>query len=226
MPNTKYILKSGNQIKPLNDICTRGKKFQCPSRLQNNNEQLCEKEILLKGNSSQCQYVKVDISKNHIEIIPETNQFLAIFPQEEKLSIQCLQGTEIKILSGIFLIDNSPCKIIFKNHELTFQEKSFGQPIIINKPKLYFEKINLLPMKLNLKSLKLKEISSNGPIPIINENFKYHIPSAWTIILYFGVAVTIIFIIHKKMPKKKKEKSPPEPTPEEGHIRLPQEASF
>lgn len=74
---------------------------------------------------------------------------------------------------------------------------------------LFFEKMNLLSMKLNLKKLNLKEINLNRSIPKVNKNLK-HISIAWTIIIiiYVAVAVTIIFIIRKKMPRKQKEKSP------------------
>lgn len=220
IPNTRYLLKSENLIKPLNDICTHSNIFHCPNHLQDNNNHLCEKQILLKGNSSKCHYIKINIENNNIEVIPEINQFLAVFPVEEKLIIKCARETETRILQGIYLIENSPCKIIFQNQELTFQDKTFGQPFIINKLNLEFNNLNISPMKINLKTLKLKEISMPVMESIPNKKFNFHSPSLWTVTIYIGILITILWTVYKKITlRRKKNKEPTE-------VQLPEGASF
>lgn len=224
IPNSKFLLKSNNVIKPLNDICTRGNIFQCPNNLQDNNNYECEENILLAGNSTFCPYTKIEIIKNHIEIIPKINQFLAIFPVEEKSIIKCKQETEVKTLKGIYLIENSACKIIFRNQELIFQQNTFGQPFVINELNLKLNQLHVSPMKIDLKSLRIKDIPNQLVTPIFTENHNLHIPSIWTILLYTALIVAFLWIMYKRKHSGRTSKSHLE-SMEDG-IQLPGEASF
>lgn len=120
-----------------------------------------------------------------MEIIPELNQFLAVFATEEKIEIHCQNQMEIKQLTGIFLIKENACKIIYQGQELIFQEKSYGSPLLINTPKLKFIPGNHPKFNIELEKLHFDAPSINPMSPVENKPTKnYFIPNFWTIILY------------------------------------------
>lgn len=95
IPTARYFLKlDSNEIKPLNGMCTEGNPYHCPNILQGNFKASCEEGVLQKENSSLCQFMKLKISDNQIERIPEINQYLAVFPQEGVLQVHCTNHVE------------------------------------------------------------------------------------------------------------------------------------
>jgi hypothetical protein len=88
IPNVKYFLKFNNEIKPLKDMCAKSRIYQCQNEFIDHNNPSCEEEILLHRNTSLCHYTKLNIKKSHIEVIPEINQYLGIFPSEEKITVK------------------------------------------------------------------------------------------------------------------------------------------
>lgn len=233
VPDIIYFLKSNNNtIKPLRNTCTSGKMYHCPHQLRTNNKADCEEEILLQSQSSSCHYTKLQLEDNNIEIIPEINQYLAVFPQQEKIIIQCKNEKEEKLLRGIFLIKEDKCKIYYNNEELLFQSISYGQPNIISNIKLTPKIEKLSNYTIKLKSLKLKELPPNPVVPVKEESLNLHIPSYWTIILYFCITIGIIFLIVKKLksikknPKIQKDVKLKEDIKLREDTRLPEGASF
>lgn len=231
--SAKYLLKSklDNVITPLNDKCTQGKTYHCPYQLQANYNASCEEGILLHENSSKCLFSKIEILENHIETVPEINQYLSVFPKEEKLQIQCQQEIEAKLLTGIYLIKENPqCKLFFRGRELLFQGSSYGRPIIMDTPHFKLERNDLPQFKINLKTLNLKGLPVNPIVPI-NSNYLpvYHIPSGWTILLYIMLLTIAIYIWVRKL---KINKSKDNPRSQEAvievqsKVKLPEEASF
>lgn len=225
IPISKYLLKSKNDnfVRPLFDKCTFGKPWHCPSRLQANHKSHCEENILLYQNASQCQYVQLEITENHLEIIPEINQYLAVFPTEEKIVIQCDKHTETKSLFGTFLIKKNDCKVQFRNQEIIFQESSFGKPMVIDVTELKINNNNAPALKIELKKLNLKEIEMHPMLPIYENPIEYHIPSIWTGFLYIGLIIGIAYVYKTLRNKKLRRNSA---TEMDKNISLPGDASF
>lgn len=102
-------------------MCTRSSStYQCPNNFHMHYNPSCEEEILLQKNSTRCYYTKLNIVEGHVEIVPEVNQYIAIFPEEEKLTIKCPGGTTVKSLTGVYLIKQNNCAIQFKDKTLTY----------------------------------------------------------------------------------------------------------
>ena len=238
IPNSKYFLKSkiDDIIKPLNGKCTQGKPYQCPSILQSNFNTSCEEDILLHQSTSRCRFSKLQISENHMEIIPDLNQFLAVFPKEEKLEIYCKNQMEIKELIGIYLIKQNYCKIIFRKQELVFQEISHGRPMVINTPKFQFSPGNQPKFNIELEKLRFDVPPMNPVMPIEKYTQNYYVPSLWTITLYIAVAIAVTYLWVKKTKIWKKTRTTATPEENQGadiplqprcpRINLPGDASF
>lgn len=199
IPDTKYILKSkDNLVKPLSDKCTEGKIFHCPSHLQISSKTDCEKQVLSEEKTSQCNYIHLEVTDNHIEIIPEIDHYLAVFPSEQKLKFKCQNEIETKTLIGIYLIKGSSCEVIYNNQKLYFLDKTYGKPLVMNKLPLDFKQTKITDYKIHLKTLKISEIPKNPVLPISEVSFdSYYKPSAWTIILYIGLVVLSVFVYFK-----------------------------
>ena len=98
IPKIKYFLRSENdeQIRPLNDKCIGSKPYHCPNTLQSTLNVSCEINLLTQQQARACRFLKLQIQEIHIEMIPELNQFLAVFPDAEKLELHCLEQTDVK----------------------------------------------------------------------------------------------------------------------------------
>lgn len=230
IPDIKYFLKSDNEIKPLSDICIKSTVYQCPAKLKINHRSPCEEEILLNGTTNNCQPTKLEIDNNHIEMIPEINQYLAVFPKKETISIQCKEDSEIKALKGIFLIKENACKLYFKNEELIYQSTSYGQPNIINHIPLVLGNHGKSPnFTLKLKTLKLEELQSNPSLMIqdhqpSDQSTSYSL-NIWTIILYLCFLIVAVSITIKFLVKKIRSRPGQQPA-KENVVNLPGGASF
>lgn len=231
-PNTKYLLKSikDNSIKPLNNKCTKGKVYHCPSQSQVNYKATCEEQILLFDNSSQCSFNKLEITHNHIELIPEINQYLAVCPQAETIKIKCQDQLESKTLFGIYLLKEESCKIYFHEEALSFKDATQGQPQLIQLT-TPFHRIVKPEMTIKLRNLQLHDIPINQFTPIIDEQpVTLHVPSVWTVLLYLSIISGAIFLLWKKRHRlsshKIEKSSSAAPQPGARVINLPEEASF
>lgn len=225
IPDVKYLLKSNDVLKPLSDICTYSKLYHCASRLQLNHEATCERQLLLSKNISHCQYTELSIKRNHIEIIPEINQYLAVFPHVEKIVIECPQETETKVLHGIYLLKADTCKIIFDNHQLLFQDETHGSPLIIDRLPLEFQNAKPPELRIELKTLKLEDVPNNPAVPIIDIPSDNETPNAWTIILYLALALIASYYAIKWLHRKKSTVVVINGN-ENNETRLPGDASF
>lgn len=201
IPNFRYVLKHGSQVMPLCDRCIQGKPYHCPSSLTCSMDMSCEREILLKESSHNCTFTRIRNLENHVEILPELNQYLAVFLQTEKIQIICENLKETKELKGIFLIERSPCNILFKNNVLQFEEKTSGSPHIQSTLQLSFKEHKLPKFEIDLKKLKFATLPVLDPIQLEKGDFIYK-PSIWTIILYI-VFTMILLILGSFMLKRK-----------------------
>lgn len=207
IPDSKYILKSKNNLlKPLSDRCTEGKIFHCPSYLQISSKTDCEKQILSEERTNQCRYDRLQVVESHMEIIPEIDHYLAVFPTEQKLKIKCQEKIESRTLSGIFLIKGSSCEVLYNNQKLNFLDKTYGKPLVMDKLPLDFKETNISNYKIHLKTLKLAEVPKNLVLPINEDDFEdYYKPSAWTVILYICLVVSAIFAYYRWKTKRAKK---------------------
>lgn len=233
IPNAKFILKAKNSnlFKPLSDKCTRGKWYHCPSNLQVNYEAPCEEDILLLQNSSRCHPIRLEINENHIETVPEIDQYLAVFPKEENIEAQCEKSIETKSLMGVFLIKRDSCKLLFRGQKLTFQETSYGKPLVVDPISLQVRNHHNPKFKIELKKLNLRELPINPITPIEKESGNnYHTPSLWTVILYILLVVSTLYIYFKwrmnKRTSRKKMATNETNESEDKKISLPGDASF
>lgn len=198
IPINKYILKSkiDNSVKSLSDKCTQGKPYHCASHLLTNANTSCEENILLHQNTNTCRFSKLQILENHIEIIPELNQFLAVFPKEEKIQFHCQSQVETKILQGIFLLKENSCRIVYKSQELIFRDVTHGSPIVFNTPNLKFTPQNLPKFQIELKKLDFDVPPMNPIVPVVEQtNEKYFTPSLWTIIIYIALIFGVVYYL-------------------------------
>lgn len=102
IPKNKYFLKSKfNEIITVNDVCPKSNNYQCSSHNQLNGRSICEVNILLEGDSKFYNYTKLNLEEGHLEIVNGINQYLVVFPQEEKITIRCNQRSDNKALHGI-----------------------------------------------------------------------------------------------------------------------------
>lgn len=151
--NNKYILKSGDTIKPLKEKCLMKKHYQRPTHFLNNNEVNCEKQIFGNEGIENCKYIKIELPSNKIELITETNQYLVVFPLKNQLNFECKEKTEIETLQGIYLIEKEPCKVFYKNELLPFGKEAIGKPLILKE--LNFPTMKLPSTKIRLENLDL-----------------------------------------------------------------------
>lgn len=231
IPNTRYLLKHENRITPLRNICMKSAIFQCPSHLISRYNASCEKQVLLHSNSEHCQYTRLNIEDNQLDFIFEINQYLGVFPKEEKIISECEGQTETQNLNGIFLIKNNDCKLIINNEEINYNARSYGTPLIINGLQFKIEKSKLTNFTINLKNLKLEEIQNTNIKRIHSDAIqpKVHIqPSLWTIIIYVISIIIAGFLLIRNRRSKQLENSKIEIQEEnpKRKPRLPEDASF
>lgn len=232
VPNIKYLLKLENKIIPLRDICTKNTVFQCPNHLISRNNANCEEQIILQNNPQQCQYTRISIRENQIEFIFEINQYLAVFSKDEKFISQCEGQTETKSLNGIFLIKNNNCKLFLNKEEITYNEKSYGTPLIINGLHFNISKTKISNFTIELKTLKLENIPN--PAVVHQETFRPRVhsqPSLWTIIIYIIIVIGICFLAarwlkNRKLRKIEKQEENSTPERDQRKSTLPEEVSF
>jgi len=229
-PNVRYLLKSNDDaILPLNEICTFGKVFQCPAYFLANTQVQCEENILMRRNTDNCTLVNVRIVNNHFELIPEANEYLAIFDQEEKLQIKCQDEDETKYLTGIYLVKQNNCSIIYKQQEISFKQETHGKPIISQTSIQEIPKNQRPTIMVHLKKLNIKQIDEN-PYEVISEpQPKILIPSLWTTLLYLLMIACGCFLIFRYLNKKKIKSTKVQKEDneiQEKKIQLPGEASF
>lgn len=228
IPDAKYFLKSSQEIKPLNAMCTHGKVYQCHDQFTFQSNSSCEEDILIKQTPHKCDFTKLSIKTSYVEMIPEINQYLTIFLKEETIKIKCPTYTDLKPLIGIFLIKSDNCEIYIKEQKLNFNDKTYGSPILFPKLKIAHLKPSVNDnIKLDLKTLKVKEIVLN---PTVAEStiLAYN-PSIWTIILYFCLIIAIVTYFAIKHFKAQSNRPVPKPRhimePAE-EIQLPGQATF
>lgn len=195
IPSVKTLLKSNvdQKVWPLNNMCFGdGKRFQCDSDLLLNYKGKCETKLLLYGNTSDCEFTKLKIRKNHLEVLPNTNKFLAVFTNREEIKISCPDREETQVLQGIFLIQPDNCDLVYQNYKVPQLEVMFGTPVLISASEPKLDKVKLSNFTIQLKRLKLEDVPVSAQVPIIPETILPLKPSAWTLVLYILILVSVM----------------------------------
>lgn len=173
IPNTKYLLRSDSVVKSLSNPCVSNDPYQCFQKDVNNNINMCEIDVLLKENTNSCQYVTLDIKESYMEMIPEINQYLAVFPKKEVLKFESDNVVEVKELEGIFLIEPVKGNLIFRNQKLHFYSESHGKPTLITNINFQPQQEGLSNIRLKINNMKLNDISLNHILsPDVSDNIK------------------------------------------------------
>lgn len=198
IPNNKYLLKSSQIVKSLDSPCIQNSVFQCPSSALNNNVEECEIQLLQNEDTTQCQYVNLEIPHNHLEVIPEINQLLVVFPQEDVVKFQCPNDVENKRMKGIFLIEQNDCKMIYKNENIEFEQKSNGKPLFIGNSDVINHNITLPKSKIVLRNLRLNDISINQMQPLEDEPSIVNIivSLVFKVLSFFSSAILFGYFLH------------------------------
>lgn len=227
IPDVKYLLKSKNENKiwPLDHLCTQGiRYYQCASHLLTSQRAECEKGILQDGSNNKCQFTTLTINQNHLELLPLINQYLAVFPTQEEIKLQCEHETETKNLIGIYLIKQQNCDLFFRNQRISYQEFTLGSPTVISSRELKLQKSNFTGFQIKLKNLNLQDIPVAQQVPLDTEIPNIYVPSIWTITLYISFIGISGYIILRWTKKRKLQ--PQLEEPREETFRLPGDAKI
>lgn len=145
-------------------------------------------------------------------MINEINQYLAVFPFDEKIEIKCKNELETRLMRGVFLIKENACKLMFKNKEVTYERSSHGQPNIINIPLNISPMYNKSDFTIKLKTLKLGKLPPIPEIQVHQNSSHIFIPSIWTIIIYLMAVTIACYVITKyvkaRVPTDRREDEP------------------
>lgn len=197
LPKNKYLLKSGNIIKTMNNKCELGTSYQCFSKdVDHSNADNCETEILQTETPTGCQYTPLEITGNHIDFIPEINHYLIVFPELDVIKFDLVTGLEIKKLKGIFLLESVNGKLIYRDQELYFHQISTGKPFILNNiiVNITEDKVSNLKIKLSnirLDDLKIHQLIPNQkPITILDDSHNH-----WKILNCLTFLVTLLLVL-------------------------------
>lgn len=234
IPNSKYLLKRENIVRPLSDICTMSGIYHCPSNLVVNVNTSCVLNILRDNSPTNCLYTKIQVQQDHIEPIPYINQYLGWFNSNSTLELECPNDKQVLKPHGIFILKTNGCKIVFNKEELPPLEPSVSVPLLIDfkMPQLKTN-IQQSNMSILLKDLSMGKLHHYPISPIQVEQFSVYKPSVWTLILYVIIILAIVIVIRRKLwrifAKKQQEDSKKEDTPPTEVVkpqRLPSDASF
>ncbi|RZF47291.1 hypothetical protein LSTR_LSTR009782 [Laodelphax striatellus] len=144
--------------------------------------------------------------------IPELNQYLATFPNQETLKIQNLKETKNIILKGVFLINSKDNNVTFRNSLLQNHVSQLrGHPKFLEVLNLDFGKIQKHDFTVQLKNLNLKNISMNNVKPVFESD--HLTASLWTS-LYTALLVAVINVIYQKFFKRVSPVPDAQPPPE------------
>lgn len=193
IPKHKYLLKqtNSNEVLPLIDRCAFNEMFYCNAALLSYATSGCESNILSNGSTFGCKFTKLHITDNYLSIVPETNQLIAVFPQEDRIIIKSTNQAETMSLQGIHLINPKADSVYYHDKLMSAQLTSIGSPTFLSIPPLNLESLNLTRMSLHFDDINLKTLDNFhlnlNPVQLDEDNFDWQpliSPSIWTVMLY------------------------------------------
>lgn len=134
----------------------------------------------------------------------EINQYLIIFPNLEELQAKCKHGDIIKQIQGIFLVKENDCQLELQNQKLSFEDGTFGKPIIIENYEINYNKTQLPKISIELNSItELKPINKfddsnyNTINQIEVDDINYPILALYIIIIISAIIAILIYLKKK-----------------------------
>jgi len=155
----KYVLKNQSEIIPLSSSCELTQKvYLCPQATRTLLDISCETNIINHNKVDNCSYVQLPEQKS-LEYLPETNQYLAMFPHPTTIEKQCQDSWSKETIEGIFIFDFTPhCQVCIESKPLIFNDSTRTQAMPlqfhVNIPK---REDHNLP-KLHLRNLQVSKL--------------------------------------------------------------------
>lgn len=201
IPSFKYYLINEKTIKPLNDKCTYiNGKYQCSENLLIDSSNPCERNIILFSNSTFCHYSPLVLSSS-IEPIYHTDLYLFVLKEKTEINIKCANASKINTLQGIFMIQSTPCDIIFNQQILKPLSPTHSSPYLTTGVNFEFNQMNFSNWKIHLKDASLQSIK----IPTHHFEQLDDKPSSYTVLAVNSLAtlcLLLIFVLYVSCTKK------------------------
>lgn len=239
IPNSQYLLKSQEIIKPLSDSCSSDGIYHCPSKLIMNQAMTCEENFINRHTTEGCLFTKLTAETDFLQPLQYTDKYLGWITKNSSIYIKCKNEDKVINPRGVFtLYVSDDCRINFNGEELPSLEPTETIPTVMDFTVPKFKQlIQQTNYSLQIKSLAITKISplqinSNG---LNNQGLsgkeQFFSPSVWTIILYGLALATLLFLVFKRyiqpMISNVKTAVPTTAPPEElKTLRPPVEASF
>lgn len=227
IPKNKFLLKNNLHYIFQNEPCleTRANSFICPKNNNKNSikeDAPCEVQILQGKGTNKCKQVGLTLSKPVIEHLENTNEWIIVLPEKQTVVLKC-KNEEFRKLSGIFLIKlPKNCTIQIEELIIINDQTSSNnyQPIIfpdfkIDSPVNFNKIANFELEELNLQDLQEIKTRLIQNYPILENDKITSFPSAWTILIYILLVITIIYWIYQKFFIRWYRSRKPAPTLEE-----------
>lgn len=206
--STKYLLHSDSGFISLRDICDKiNHQYFCSQQLRFYANNTCETNIIKFKKSTACQYFKIE-EEQSLELIPEINQYIGIFPNPVEFKTQCQEISTEKQLKGTYLFNRQPsCQISVSGNALVFNDTTQGQALlfetileqheeeIVPIPHIRLRPLQLSKLNHQVQHLELKEIET--------DNFQF----SGTILAYIVPIGVGAFVVLKLI---KKKRTPPQ----------------
>ena len=193
----RYVLKDGQEVLPLSQRCSHLQQYQC-NHPDLHGSSTCENTLLNAKSSADCEHVKVDLPRNHLEAIPESSQYLGIFTTPEAVKLNCPTKHEETILTGIYLISPDICEFIFRNRSLPKALFSETKPVFFHNKLLLDLAVPELKTQLRFTKLSPSEELVDMIPPNLNIKFSdSHAPPYFTYLL-IGLITTASCILLSK----------------------------
>lgn len=231
IPNSKFLIQSNDQIRPLSGPCTMSKIYHCSSKLLTNVNVTCEDNILKHGSPIGCLFTRIKIEEDHLEPIPQINQYLGWFHANSTVIIECPEEKQLIQPHGTFLIQTTNrCNISLNGYTFQHLEPTVAVPMFIKFKQIQLKKnLETSNMSIQLNQLSLRKLRINPIAVIKNEHKTNYSHSIFTSIFYVAVLILVLgLLIRKKFKKPKKPCQGDSPHQEDStnHLRLPCDASF
>jgi len=190
----QYLLKYKNEVKLLKGNCVRQHIYQCSKDLLSVNNSTCESDIMLNGYSSHCEHLKLNISQNLLELIPELGSYLAVFIKPDDIQIINQDHQESRRMQGILLLKKEDSQLFYKGKELIASTSSVGKPLVVSgwtvNSNISSKGIKFIT---NLRDLKLNDIKLQ-PVTITKTNQSGSLVEDPPVILLVIIICIILFL--------------------------------
>lgn len=204
IPNNRYVLSSESSIVPLSGTCkTILNKHLCEKELKTYQNTSCETSILRRETTQNCFHIQLP-KENVLEYIPETNQYVAALAKPTPVKINCKSVWSTKSMQGTFLFDDESCEYIVDGQKLSFNEKTYGKPLIMQDFHLDTLSSTAHPLpEIKMKQIVLSHLSNNlQPIHIDydTEDNDWHLFG--TILLYATLIGATLYLLFRRLKKR------------------------